>query len=515
MFRFISLLKPRSIKNFLRRILPRSIKNFLRRILNRFRLNDLAFVAVFRDEAQYLDEWIRFHHAQGVSHFFLYNDDSRDNFDDVLAPWVANGTVTLLNAKGRNQEAVYNNGLKRARNRFKWLGFFDLDEFVFSPQGQLLTEVVKNYSSFAGVFVFWKLFGSGNLKSQKKSGVLESFTSCLKSPNTPEEAKKQYDEFNGFREASGLFLTGNPIQGKSLVNLEKVKSMNIHFPGKYEGHVVDERRQPILHDDLRQYYTNQAAPSMDLIRINHYWSRGLLSLEHKINRPGVSDTFRSNPERKPSMSISFAWESKLNGLKDWDILKLWRPISAPKVFLIGFNKTATRAFASFFKANGMPSVHWEGNALAQTMVDNLRAGKKIMDGYDSHYKFYSDMISFTDSERVEANAYFREMDAHYPGSFFILNNRETSDWILSRERHGKGNFLKRSLLQMETEDPNVVRDKWRSEKESHEKEVREYFRGRQNFLEVDIDSEEIPRRLAEFLDMDFDYSQWQIVGKTL
>jgi hypothetical protein len=495
---------------------PMRLVRFFRRVLGFPKARDLAFVAVFRDEAMYLDEWIRFHHAQGVNHFFLYNDKSIDNFEKVLAPWLSQGAVTLLNSEGRVQEAIYNDGLRRARKKFNWLGFFDIDEFVFSPTGSKLPEVLNRFSDFAGVFVFWKMFGSANLQLQKEKGVLESFTSCLKSPKTPEEARQQHEEWINIRRSSGRNLTGNPLQGKSVVNLRKVKEMRIHFPDRYRGKMVDEKRRPIpRHEQLSEIYTTQRAPSMDLLRVNHYWSRGLKSLEEKVNRPGVSTNRRLNPELRPSISIALSWESSLNSSRDWAILKLWRPISSPKVFIIGFNKTATRALSTFFEANGMPSVHWDGNKLAQTMVNNLKTGEKILHGYDSHYKVYSDMISMTESERVEANSYFREMDSDYPGSFFILNNRETSSWILSRERHkGVSNFLKTNLSQMKTTDINVVRETWRLEKEAHEKEVREYFQGRRDFLELDIESDQIPKRLADFLDMDFDDSKWQIIGKT-
>jgi hypothetical protein len=67
---------------------------------------------------------------------------------------------------------------------------------------------------------------------------------------------------------------------------------------------------------------------------------------------------------------------------------------------------------------------------------------------------------------------------------------------------------------MKTTDINLVRETWRLEKEAHEKEVREYFQGRRDFLELDIESDQIPKRLADFLDMDFDDSKWQIIGKT-
>jgi hypothetical protein len=75
--------------------------------------------------------------------------------------------------------------------------------------------------------------------------------------------------------------------------------------------------------------------------------------------------------------------------------------------------------------------------------------------------------------------------------------------------------LRRNLALLETTNVDYVRNLWASEKERHENEVREYFSGRNDFLEIDIYSTDIPQRISEFLDMDFDHSRWRIVGKTI
>ncbi|MBQ3442569.1 MAG: glycosyltransferase family 92 protein [Selenomonadaceae bacterium] len=51
-------------------------------------LYDLAVVAIFKDEARYLREWLDYHLAAGVEHFYLYNNDSSDDYATVLAPYV-------------------------------------------------------------------------------------------------------------------------------------------------------------------------------------------------------------------------------------------------------------------------------------------------------------------------------------------------------------------------------------------------------------------------------------------
>ncbi len=476
----------------------------------------LAICAVFRDESPFLDEWLRFHKEQGVSHFFLYNDGSSDNFRRVLAPWKSSGMVSLRSAKGRTQEEIYNHCLGLARKRFKWVGFIDLDEFLFCPhRGGSVPEILQDYSEAAAVFIFWKLFGSNNKDTPRDRGVLESFTSCLESPKSLKHAQAQFDGWEGLR-STGLFVTGCPIQGKSIVNTQKVQKMGIHFPKIYLGDVVDETREPLPHDSsIQKTFTAQRVPSLEKLRINHYWSRGRESLLQKIAKPGIATILRSNPLKTQTIEIALEWESNLNSARDHTILSRWRPISAPRVFLIGFNKTATRAFSAFFDENGMPAVHWDSNKLTQTMVANLDRGRPILEGYDQIYRFYSDFISVTEDERVEGNSFFREMDSHYPGSYFILNNRKTSDWLRSRERHNSGRLLRLELARQETKDVDYVRKIWASEKEKHEKEVREYFKGRNDFLEIDIDSTDIPQKISEFLDMDFDHSRWRIIGKTI
>ena len=57
---------------------------------------NVSICAVFKNEAMYLREWIEFNHLVGVEHFYLYNNNSDDDYVSVLKPYVKNGMVTLL-----------------------------------------------------------------------------------------------------------------------------------------------------------------------------------------------------------------------------------------------------------------------------------------------------------------------------------------------------------------------------------------------------------------------------------
>ena len=43
---------------------------------------ELGIVAIFRNEAKNLREWIEYHRLAGVEHFWLYNHGSTDNWNE-------------------------------------------------------------------------------------------------------------------------------------------------------------------------------------------------------------------------------------------------------------------------------------------------------------------------------------------------------------------------------------------------------------------------------------------------
>lgn len=491
-------------------------KAVARRLFSRFsrpRIR-LAICASFRDEATYLNEWLRFHQSQGVDRFYLYDHESADNFREILSPWVRRGVVRLLKVGNRTQEEVNTHCARITKRRVDWLAFLDTNEFMFNPRGKPLSNCFEEFRGFSAVFVFSRLYGSSEKPHQGERGVLETFTSCLPSPNDQDEARAQLADWSEIRQSSRL--TGCPIQGKIVVNPRRVRKMGINFPSDWDGKVVDERSRALSKEsDVWDLYTSKRVATFATLRVNHYWSRGTFELSRKLAEPLTAPEFLGKFSRKPTLIQVKSWDSMLSSDTDLDILKTWRRHSAPYVFLIGFNKTATRAFSHFFSANGFPSVHWDKNRLVKTMLENLDSGRKIFHGYDQSFRFFSDLIYFTSDQRVEGNAFFRRMDSDYPGSLFILNNRATKDWLVSRQKHDQGLFLEGNLAQLGTDDVGRVLEMWREEKSAHEKAVREYFHGRDDFIEIDIDSPDIPNQIAQFLKMDFTQSAWKRLGRTV
>jgi hypothetical protein len=135
--------------------------------------------AIYRDEADYLAEWVEFHRLAGVERFFLYNNFSADNHREVLAPYVEEGLVTIRDwpvLDGRvGQIAAYDDCLRWHRHESRWIAFIDLDEFFFSPGGDPLTSVLADYEDYPAVAVRWVMFGSSGHATKAPGLVIDNY----------------------------------------------------------------------------------------------------------------------------------------------------------------------------------------------------------------------------------------------------------------------------------------------------------------------------------------------------
>ncbi|MBA3816770.1 MAG: glycosyltransferase family 92 protein [Parachlamydiaceae bacterium] len=133
---------------------------------------DLSICMIFKDEAPYLKEWIEFHRLLGVDHFYLYDNNSKDNCHEVLRPYLQNGVVELIEWPqvatniaewDQIQVAAYNDGFNRAKTKTKWLAIIDSDEFLFPTVENNLKKFLKKYEkqkAIGGILVSWVCFGT-------------------------------------------------------------------------------------------------------------------------------------------------------------------------------------------------------------------------------------------------------------------------------------------------------------------------------------------------------------------
>jgi len=280
--------------------------------------HEVAIGAIFKDEARYLDEWIEFHFQFGVTHFYLYNNASSDDWRRVIEPWVRRGVVSVTDwFESGSQQKAYAHCLRKVRRKCRWIAFIDIDEFLFSPTGAKLPDVMRNYQGQAAIFVYWILFGSAGFTVAPHPSVIASYVRCL------DRESAILDRFDHRVGSATEYVTAWAQDGKSIVNPRLVADYRIHLPGElWQGEVLDEVGQPPI----------RRAPHSEIpcsvLRINHYWSKSLSDLEAKVYRGRVSrkasplGAASSNADRV-KLANWLERERDLNVSEDRTILQFW------------------------------------------------------------------------------------------------------------------------------------------------------------------------------------------------
>ena len=56
----------------------------------------VTICCMFKNEGKFLKEWILYNQIIGIDHIYLYNNNSDDNYLEVLQPFINQGYVTLI-----------------------------------------------------------------------------------------------------------------------------------------------------------------------------------------------------------------------------------------------------------------------------------------------------------------------------------------------------------------------------------------------------------------------------------
>jgi SAM-dependent methyltransferase len=150
----------------------------------------------------------------------------------------------------------------------------------------------------------------------------------------------------------------------------------------------------------------------------------------------------------------------------------------PRIFGIGLNKTGTSSLHEALRTLGYESLHWGGPEVHHKVKAALDAGVPMLTHLDQRYDAFSDIGLL--SRR------FALADRQYPGSRFILTVRPVDEWIDSRRRHVENNIRRKAAGEYNGTFLEVDLDKWMIEWELHMERAHRYFRGRDDFIEIDI-----------------------------
>lgn len=137
----------------------------------------LSLCLIFKNEAPFLKEWLEYHSMLGVEHFYMYNNNSTDNFREIIQPYIEKGIITLIEwPYEQSQFKAYKDCYDRFRFETNWLSFLDADEFICLKYQNNIVNWLSKFDKYPAVNIHWLMFGTGGVvEHDYSSNVIEQY----------------------------------------------------------------------------------------------------------------------------------------------------------------------------------------------------------------------------------------------------------------------------------------------------------------------------------------------------
>jgi hypothetical protein len=124
---------------------------------------------------------VEYHLSIGVQYFVIYDNNSIFPIRETLVEYIKKGVVYVIDCpiKSRPQLRAYNHCLFYMCEKTKWIIYIDVDEFIILNKHNQIGDLLKEYDSFGGLSLNWKLYNAGGHITKPKESVMEAYKEYL------------------------------------------------------------------------------------------------------------------------------------------------------------------------------------------------------------------------------------------------------------------------------------------------------------------------------------------------
>lgn len=207
----------------------------------------LGIVTIQKNRAQWLPEWVAFHHLVGFRKFYIYLHNCDDGSSEVVAQLSKLYDIKAFSVPTdtfRPQLVAWQHAYDSFSHEADWLAFIDGDEFLFPVTCMDLRDELEDfrYRKISALAAYWKVFGSAGHIEEPKGLVTENLRLCTE------------NDFQENRHIKSIVRTGQATTAGN----------NAHLFVTPWG-TFDELMRPIDKGWMKEY-----EPSYTRVRINHY-----------------------------------------------------------------------------------------------------------------------------------------------------------------------------------------------------------------------------------------------------
>jgi hypothetical protein len=225
---------------------------------------------MFKNEYHVIKEFIEHYIQQGVDNFLMIDNNSDDNYYEILKPYIDNKIVDLISDSNKHSQVMcINNNFLEKSKIYDWVIVCDLDEFIYARKKY---KNIKEYlisldESVSQVFIPWKMFGSNGYNTIEKEQPDNLFKTFTKRTN--------YDKKNGFQ---GVIQSENKNYSytKSIVKTKYLTEFGIHSHKTLNNNYIssDNNNNSLLNNQYESNFCfsliSEDILENSFLHLNHY-----------------------------------------------------------------------------------------------------------------------------------------------------------------------------------------------------------------------------------------------------
>ena len=239
----------------------------------------LAITAIFKNEYQYVLEWLAYHLELGVDTFYIADNVSNDGTSQLLEALDELGIINRVYfpriGEAGPQVPAYNFILDKFKKEVDLMAFIDADEFFITDKNKPIKETLKNFfydQSQSALALNWRVMGSSGHIFQPKGLVVENYKH-----GSNDDYKNNYHI-------------------KTIVKPNKIKKMNIHDCILLDGSYVNINGENDIFPDGIDNHPKTKSVVLRGLYINHYVIKSRFS--HFIDKANKGSAAGSKLRKK-------------------------------------------------------------------------------------------------------------------------------------------------------------------------------------------------------------------------
>ena len=226
-----------------------------------------CFIGIGKQDNRYAKELVEHYISIGFEKFYLGDNNNLDvePLSDVLKDYIIKGYVDIIDIRGKNvnQTIFYNYAFNLAKDKCKWLSFFDFDEHLeFTDKNMTIQKYLSQdiFNKCDVVKINWLMFYDNDLIYYDNRTLKERF---------PIPNKKSFD--NNFHKSI--------LRSKNYSGILWTQKLGPHQPNESLVNMCDSlgKIANLKHGILGR-------PNYKYCHLNHYSTKTIEEFAHKMKR---------------------------------------------------------------------------------------------------------------------------------------------------------------------------------------------------------------------------------------